>query len=728
MPKTAYNLRITPESNGWTVTTVAGEKSIGQGGSVFVEHPPGQPSLDSVSVRSFRASLEASWTEAGWKITQETDFKSYGLRHRFSLNGSSRLDEEDQLDLSKETTLVVLAPRFLHLCFDGTWTAESKIANVYQLFLSLNAREEPENTAEEHPDDDLKVYFVGLGKNKFEDSSWVTRPFKKAADLVAGGGFGVGLSNDIRGGFAWLVKNYIEGDRIHVYGFSRGAYISRSLAGMLGLVGLALLPTQLTGLERVAEAAKRADVFFDAYHGRDPQLSVRSEYGWLDIPDASRIPVDVNFLGVFDTVGSVGIPLRETVRDASAPKWVDIRLGNHVRHARHALALDERRNAFNASMWNAHRDTDSQQVWFSGDHSDIGGAHFGKWGLGHCALAWMMTEVGSLMKFELMVVPGPDELPTMDYPEGSNLSAVLEEEFGLFKFSLPDEMNAPCTCEAHPTVRDPLVHVGLTMPQALTVTPAVANPRMDKPGTVPETEAWSNALESGFQGVDQAEAMRKMAQAVKGDSGFAVEASGAFLWQNYRHVCTGAPWRTAAAHNIYDVQPFARKWWQRRYRYFRDIRACPYTSCCPYLGVKAVNDQFLASTAVYRMATDPEYQCWSLISQETVLMLDDAFMRMNRTPGMVQHVVAPDDGSIPWYENVEWSPSIAGTGMSGASTPASTGSLVSSSTTGSGVASRASSVSSIKALLGEDSRRIVKNKPVLRAEVIRREQILPGAA
>lgn len=216
----------------------------------------------------------------------------------------------------------------------------------------------------------------------------------KAVTRLLGLAFGYGLSKNLADAYAFLMQNYEPGDRIYIFGFSRGAYTARALTGLLGRVGL---------LERGCNSLIPYAIKY--YHaGNDHQLNFFKKrfsrtyaYKWRDvIPDIndsslanklSKGVIPVHFLGVWDTVKSVGIFRRQfTLPDTD---W----LPNMI-NGRHAVAIDEKRSQYQPVLWDAdtndnheeqkerrksnfqtclHQDVKTQ--WFSGVHADVGGGY-----------------------------------------------------------------------------------------------------------------------------------------------------------------------------------------------------------------------------------------------------------------------------------------------------------------------------------------------------------------
>src|SRR4051812_37129074 len=150
------------------------------------------------------------------------------------------------------------------------------------------------------------------------------------ASRVAGGALGLGLSQNLRDAYAFVCNNYCDGDEIFLFGFSRGAYTARSVGGLIGYAGL----LGKRDLDRVLELWK-------GYKERNPDTLKGFDTRFKD--------VTIKCVGVWDTVGSVGIPAEFAKFDPFFRRYYgffDTDLGEHVEHAFHALALDELRKNF----------------------------------------------------------------------------------------------------------------------------------------------------------------------------------------------------------------------------------------------------------------------------------------------------------------------------------------------------------------------------------------------
>jgi uncharacterized protein (DUF2235 family) len=206
-------------------------------------------------------------------------------------------------------------------------------------------------------------------------------------DRVKGGAFGEGINKNIMDAYRFIVQNYKPGDELHFLGFSRGAYTVRSLAGFIYNCGI---------LKR--RHANRIQQAFDMYkhRGEHPEgnnsVKFRKKY-------AVEAETHVRFIGVWDTVGSLGVPFSIFGFLNEKHLFHDHKIGPNIDCARHALAIDELRDDFKPTIWNQRRGMDLKQVWFAGVHCDVGGGY--KPGekretLSDIPLKWIIGEAGKV--------------------------------------------------------------------------------------------------------------------------------------------------------------------------------------------------------------------------------------------------------------------------------------------------------------------------------------------
>ena len=266
-------------------------------------------------------------------------------------------------------------------CSDGTWDNSGKNTNVYQIFKALQTCA-----------DQVAYYDDGVGADGL--------PVEK----LAGGAFGFGLFQKIKDGYTKLAQVYEAGDEVFLFGFSRGAYTARCLAGMIAVCGL---PTKDFTDQAV-------DTAFQAYRNKEQRAELLADLNkTCDMFDAK-----LTMVGVWDTVGSLGIPAIFGGVSPLIYGFLDTSLHPDVLHAYHAMAIDERRCEFPATLWTSSSPVQVlEQVWFTGVHCDVGGSYpDGPDGtaLSDITLAWMMskgTALGlrfasaALAKFELPIDP-----------------------------------------------------------------------------------------------------------------------------------------------------------------------------------------------------------------------------------------------------------------------------------------------------------------------------------
>lgn len=296
------------------------------------------------------------------------------------------------------TPVAALRGRNIVICIDGT-ANEFKLrrnTNVVKLF-SMLVRDPGRQTAYYHP-----------GVGTMAPPAALTR-IAQAVTRLLGMALGYGLFDDIRDAYCYLMNNYQAGDRIYIFGFSRGAYTARALAALVDVYGL-MGPgndSQVRYAIRMIRSANKIEA------GTENNFFA-SAAGFKRTFSLPQCPI--RFVGVWDTVSSVGwfenpVHLPNTANNPS------------VQASRHAISIDERRAFFRTNLWRP-RDTgltgprDLAQVWFAGDHCDVGGGHAeSESGLSQCALQWMVREaeaagllVDAGRRDELFTASPPDPL------------------------------------------------------------------------------------------------------------------------------------------------------------------------------------------------------------------------------------------------------------------------------------------------------------------------------
>ncbi len=280
-------------------------------------------------------------------------------------------------------------------------------SNVWRLYEALD-RTKPDQVA---------YYIKGVGT-----SGW--RPF-----AALDGATGVGVPSNVRKLYRFLCWNWQPGDKIYIFGFSRGSFTARTLAAMIASQGL--VPATIDGVPvsrdemlRNAMAAwreyRRASVpwfkslptIWLARFIRDIVLAVyhfiMRHRTYADVRKAmdGRSRIEIEFLGLFDTVEAFGVPVEELRTAIDWAIWpISFRnrvMSGSVKRARHALSLDDERTTFHPIRFDQSRQNDQErieEVWFAGVHSDIGGG-YPDGTLSYVPLVWMAEQVEQDLRFQ----------------------------------------------------------------------------------------------------------------------------------------------------------------------------------------------------------------------------------------------------------------------------------------------------------------------------------------
>jgi uncharacterized protein (DUF2235 family) len=309
-------------------------------------------------------------------------------------------------------------PKRVVVCCDGTWNAPDELragvaapTNVAKLALTVVTG---------NGSDQVLFYEPGVG----------TSP----DDRVLGGAFGYGLSSNIRNAYRFLADTYETGDTLFLFGFSRGAYTARSLAGLIRNCGI-LCP----------QHADRVDEAFAFYRDRTSHTHPSAIASQLFRRMYSHDEDKIHCIGVWDTVGALGIP-------DQLPGWEqlsnlftgwerlwgfhDTTLSSHVTHAFHALAIDEQRAAFKPTLWTQDPQASDQtleQVWFAGVHTEVGGGSRDP-ALSDIALMWMIEcaqACGLVLDLTRLESPAPTGIGAAVAPDYAG--AIVDSRSGIWE-------------------------------------------------------------------------------------------------------------------------------------------------------------------------------------------------------------------------------------------------------------------------------------------------------
>jgi uncharacterized protein (DUF2235 family) len=273
------------------------------------------------------------------------------------------------------------------ICSDGTGNSSVKGrgTNVFKLFeaIDLNGhRTKPTLTPQ------VAFYDDGVGTENF-------KPLK-----VFAGATGYGLSRNVKQLYKELVRIYDPGDRIFLFGFSRGAFTTRTLAGLITTCGI-LDARKLTTAAKLEKMVRKA---YKIYRRRYRTELAKLFLGEPDLANTKKFcskhclpgEVKIAFLGVWDTVDAVGLPFH--ISDfinltIYRFKFPDRTLNPSVKRACHALSIDDQRHSFHPLLWRLEPGDQQriEQVWFAGAHSNVGGG-YPKQGMSLVALDWMMKK------------------------------------------------------------------------------------------------------------------------------------------------------------------------------------------------------------------------------------------------------------------------------------------------------------------------------------------------
>ncbi|NQV20833.1 MAG: DUF2235 domain-containing protein, partial [Rhodospirillales bacterium] len=242
--------------------------------------------------------------------------------------------------------------RNLVICTDGTWntpdqedrgrTVPSNVVKICRATAGATKEGVPQ----------LVYYDTGVGTG----GKW---------DQIKGGLFGVGLSKNIKQAYGAIGREFQPEDKLFLFGFSRGAYTARSLSGLIGLCGI---PDPNKG--KIGDIVENAFKIYRLNPKKDPderERQARQHRADFSYQDNGKALDEVWFLGVWDTVGALGVPFKFSNFFAQKKhEFHDTTLGAHIKHAYHAVAIDERRKPFLPTLWlekNMNPGQKVEQLW-----------------------------------------------------------------------------------------------------------------------------------------------------------------------------------------------------------------------------------------------------------------------------------------------------------------------------------------------------------------------------
>ncbi len=260
------------------------------------------------------------------------------------------------------------------ICADGTWNVRDQVddkvgkrrpSNVTKIARAVLTRS--------NGIDQIVIYHNGIG----------TDP---GMDKFTGGAFGRGIEENVRALYRSITYNYAPGDELYLFGFSRGAFTVRTLAGFMNLAGL---------LEK--DDDYYVPDLYECYEkGQGPGTAMWTQAN-RNVSNTLPCP-PIRMIGVWDTVGALGAPgLMGQLFNKDKYKYHRIELNPHIQHAYQALAVDERRKPFAPDVWKRPAGWQGvlEQAWFPGVHCNVGGGYTPD-GLANGALHWIVDRAKAL--------------------------------------------------------------------------------------------------------------------------------------------------------------------------------------------------------------------------------------------------------------------------------------------------------------------------------------------
>ncbi|KAK1233033.1 hypothetical protein PQX77_003836 [Marasmius sp. AFHP31] len=332
--------------------------------------------------------------------------QSVGALSTSHANGSeTRSKSPQRVGTDPTSRAIERVKKRIVVCCDGTW--QDGISENRRLYTNVlrNAAQRLARTMNQEdvrtspPTPQIVFYQSGIGTEKNFYSEYV--------DGTTGGT----LADKVEEAYAFIAHNYFPGDEIYLFGFSRGAYTVRMVAMLIGEIGVLdrknmdhfgklYVAYQLLG--KADDAKERAEAQAEVERYKD-KISDSLHRSLID-----EQPFSVKCLGVFDTVGSLGLPEELTIGSSRVKTLFglpDRILGDHIERAYQALALNEPRKNFDCTrMEQTDKGRTKNQIlsqcWFTGSHSDIGGGYYNH-DLADITLTWMMANISDMLSMDM---------------------------------------------------------------------------------------------------------------------------------------------------------------------------------------------------------------------------------------------------------------------------------------------------------------------------------------
>lgn len=288
----------------------------------------------------------------------------------------------------------------LIVCCDGTWNTPDQTddgistpTNVVKIYNAVDELSNADGIKQ------LKYYHPGVGADE------------KIIKKIKAGINGNGIDEIIMSAYSWLCRNYQPGDDIFLFGFSRGAFTVRSVSGLINQCSLLDLSEcdDNTSWKWIEKAYK-------SYRESGKNKKWKDGIRFISLPEGVE-KVPIKFIGVWDTVGSLGIPDDMTFLNLfdniKKHQFHNTELCDNVEYAMHAVAIDELRASFSPTLWTKFTNGPKRkQVWFPGEHGNVGGGRK-ETGLSDGALLWMIEQAraaGLVIKEQVVSQIKPDPM------------------------------------------------------------------------------------------------------------------------------------------------------------------------------------------------------------------------------------------------------------------------------------------------------------------------------
>jgi len=277
------------------------------------------------------------------------------------------------------------------LCLDGTWNSpfdEQKRDDGTTVLRPSNVLKVARAVYPVASDGTPQLVYYDIGVGSLAKYPGLANRLLARSDSWLGGGFAAGFEGNVEDALTFLAMNFVPGDEVFIFGFSRGAATARAVTRFLQWSG---------GVPRKADAYYLPRLFRAYVMARGAQEAFAAEVATINREKTKLnplVPVEVTYLGVWDTVAALG-SLAHLLRAKQTNVNRSFHIGDApvpcVRKARHAIAVDEKRLDFPPEIWTRTSDPGQQmeQRWFAGVHSNVGGGYL-KDGLANIALRWIL--------------------------------------------------------------------------------------------------------------------------------------------------------------------------------------------------------------------------------------------------------------------------------------------------------------------------------------------------